>query len=173
MQTLEQIKKQIESLTKDKSIFAQKEINFLPDLLGENESILSVARGVWKRNILQGDFCIALCTNKRILILYKTSSHKEMPLKDISSIAQKIGFLTGEIILASSAGSICVNNIVKSVVKPFIDAVNKAKENADNKADAAQNDTVTQLERLVKLKEEGNLTEAEFKKQKKVILNNS
>lgn len=182
MPTLEEVKKQIERLTQDSTILVKKEINFLPEILSDDENVLALTTGMWKRSACDAGACLIVCTSKRVILLdkgfFSGLNQKEISLQKISSIEQKGGIIAGDITIVTASDSIKIDTVPIGSVKPFVEIVNRAMDAvADVKNAQLQNnkdgdDVVTKLERLAELKEKGHLTESEFKKQKKALFDN-
>ena len=127
MPTLEQIKEQLKDLGSLDTYGTKKEINSLPEILSEGESINYLTSG-----LMDGNTWLIVCTNKRVIFLDKGLLYglKQVatPLDKINSISQKTGMIFGEIQIWDGASKMEIKNVVKASVKPFVDAVNKAIE---------------------------------------------
>jgi hypothetical protein len=102
---------------------------------------------------------------------------RETPLERINSIEQSTGMLLGSIGIWDGASFMAIKNVAKPTVKPFVDAVNRAREalkaaetQARNAVSASAGDVVSQLERLDALRRQGVLTDDEFQTQKRRLL---
>lgn len=181
MPTLEQIKQQIKNLPDTYVFYTKKEINYLPEIMVEGEEIRALTSGyVGNRTIL------AVCTNRRILFLDKGMffglRQWQVALDRVQSIDGSYLILFGTIRIWDGASAIVMNMVWAKSIDPFIKVTRQAidefrkisfREVAGTSAVAASTpatDIASQLERLVKLKEQGHLTEEEFQAQKKKLL---
>ena len=129
MPTLEEVKKMVSDLGKELDTFGtKKEINYLPQILSEDEKIIYLTSGLMNNNTW-----LITCTNKRVIFLDKGMIYGlkqcETPLEKINSIEQKTGLIFGEMSIWDGASKMTIKNVMKKTVKPFVDAVNKAIEN--------------------------------------------
>lgn len=173
MPTLEEVKKMVSDLGKEVDTFGtKKEINYLPQILSANEKIIYLTSGLMNNNTW-----LITCTNKRVIFLDKGMifglKQCETPLEKINSIEQKTGLIFGEISIWDGSSKMTIKNVMKRTVKPFVDAVNKARENKNNNENSSSQpvDFVLQLEKLAELKNKGIITEEEFQIKKKECLN--
>ena len=106
----------------------------------------------------------------------------EMALDKINSISYNKGLMLGSIEIWHGGAKMIIENCTKESVKPFVDAVNKARENLNQKPvsvpvqDPVQHtapavDIADQLERLIAMVEKGFLSKEEFEAQKQKLLN--
>ena len=177
MPTLDEIQKQIKMLGQVDTFGTKKEIKYLPEILADDESVLYLTSG-----LMDGNTWLIVCTEKRIIFLDKGMIYglkqREIPLEKINSIEQKTGMVFGSIGIWDGASRMEIRNVMKKTVKPFVETVNRAREALKNaeggKQQVSKNsggDVVSQLERLAKLREQGVLTDDEFRAQKNKILN--
>jgi hypothetical protein len=175
MPTLEEVKKMVSDLGKEVDTFGtKKEINYLPQILSEDEKIIYLTSGLMNNNTW-----LITCTNKRVIFLDKGMIYGlkqcETSLEKINSIEQKTGLIFGEISIWDGSSKMTIKNVMKRTVKPFVDAVNKAIENKKNNSQGNKTsqpvDFVLQLEKLAELKNKGIITEEEFQIKKKECLN--
>lgn len=178
MPTLQQIQRQISRIKEADSFGTKKEIKSLPDILDESESVLGLTSGM-----LDGSTWLIVCTERRVIFLDKGLIYGlkqlETPLEKINSIQQKTGIVFGEIGIWDGSSKMQIKNVMKKTVRPFVEAVNRAREE-QKKVEAVPSaqvvqetpplDVVSQLERLAGLRERGILTEDEFNAQKEKIL---
>lgn len=174
MPTLEQIQEQIKALGtagKVDTFGTKKEIRYLPEILDEEESVLYLTSG-----LMDGNTWLVVCTPKRVIFLDKGMIYglkqRETPLERINSIEQSTGLLMGEIGITDGSSKMVLKNCIKATVKPFVAAVNRAREAQKKVAAApvASIDPMAQLERLGALLAQGVLTDEEFQTQKAKIL---
>ena len=165
MPTLEEVQAQIKMLGEVDTFGTKKEVRYLPDILTNDESILSLTSG-----IMDGNTWLIVCTERRVIFLDKGMIYglkqRETPLEKINSVEQKTGIMFGSIGIWDGAARMEIKNVIKGTVGPFVETVNRARE-ALKVADASKgNDVTSQLERLASLRERGILTDEEFQAQK-------
>ena len=180
MPTLEDVKTQIKSIDGISKFLGFKEIKELPNILWENENIENMISGTYNNG--SG---ILVATNSRLIFVDKGLIFglkvEDFPLDKITSIQYSTGILLGKLTIFASGNKAIIDNVDKVQVRVFGDFVrNKisaesseepvktdfsANENVQN-----QDDIVSKLERLAKLKEQGVLTEEEFLELKKKLL---
>lgn len=179
LRTQEYINERLNSMGNIDSFGTKKEIKELPNILHDDEELLYITSG-----FLEGNTWLISCTNKRIIFLDKGMvfglKQKEIPLDKINSIEHKTGLVLGEISIWDGASKIEIKNITKKTIKPMIDILNNSIQEFKNKTNSFQqenkqglneDDIISKLERLAKLKEQGILTEEEFLQGKAKILN--
>ena len=178
MPTLEQIKAQIKSIDGLSKFLGKREINELPDILWENESVENLIQGMYNNG--NG---ILVATNKRLVFIDKGLVFglkvEDFPYDKISSIQYSTGLLLGKLTIFTSGNKAVIDNVDKKRVRIFgdfvrnkissKDTVETPSKQSQQKADTSD-DIVSKLERLAKLKEQGILTEEEFTQQKQKIL---
>lgn len=128
MPSLAQIEEQIKSLGAGVDLFlTKKEVKYLPTVLAEDEAVLYLTSG-----FLNGNSWLIVCTQKRVIFLDKGwlfgLQQLEIPLRKINSIRQKEGIIFGEIEIWDGANSMLIRNLAKRTVRPFVNAVNQARE---------------------------------------------
>lgn len=174
----EYIDEQIAKLGDFDQYFTKKEIKYLPELINDGENILAMTSG-----FLDGNTWLIVVTDRRLLFLDKGMIYGlkqvEMPLDKISGISHKIGMLMGQISVMTSGGTQKIENILKTDV-PKIARIISDLTSRENKTSTkvapsissnnSEDDFISKLERLAKLKEQGILTEEEFFSQKARIL---
>ncbi|MCJ8172883.1 PH domain-containing protein [Clostridium botulinum] len=174
MPTLNQIQQQMKEVNVTDTFGTKKEIKFLPEVLREDEEIKYMTSG-----FLDGNTWLVTCTNKRVIFLDKGMifglKQKEIPLEKINSIAQQRGLLMGKLEIWDGASRMMIEQVSKDTLKPFIDAVNKAKDELENQHTGNFNATKSenipeQIKKLAELKESGILTEKEFNEKKTELL---
>jgi hypothetical protein len=169
MPTLEEVQAQIKMLGEVDTFGTKKEVRYLPDILTNDESILSLTSG-----IMDGNTWLIVCAERRVIFLDKGMIYglkqRETPLEKINSVEQKTGIMFGSIGIWDGAARMEIKNVMKGTVGPFVETVNRARE-ALKVADASKgNDVTSQLERLANLRERGILTDEEFQAQKTKLL---
>jgi Bacterial PH domain/Short C-terminal domain len=176
MPTLSEVQQQIRALGNVDTFGTKKEIKYLPDILGNDESVLSLTSG-----LMDGSTWLVVCTEKRVIFLDKGLIYglkqRETPLGKINSIEQKTGMIFGSIGIWDGAAHMQISNVMKSSVRPFVEIVNRARDalkasGGSNQGSgvSAGTDVASQLERLADLRDRGVLTDDEFQAQKAKIL---
>jgi hypothetical protein len=154
--------------------FTKKERNYLHEVMSPGETIQAMTSGY-----LDGNTWLVTVTDKRVLFIDKGLiyglNQMELPLSQIRSISHKTGIIFGKIEVSTGGGTKIIDNIEKSDVKKIAqiisDLINKPKEINTAQAQVKSNDdVVSRLERLAALKNQGILTEDEFREQKARIL---
>lgn len=172
------VEQQIRRIGKFDSFGTKKEINFLPEILRENEEIFFLTSGTYDRNTW-----LITATNFRLIFLDKGLifglKQIEFPYDKISSICQKTGLMMGKILIGTSSGEVKIDNIAKGDVPKIIEVISKythsgyvtetqpsIKEKNKTSVRAsepqAQVDIATQLQKLGDMRLNGLLTEEEF-----------
>jgi len=173
MSTLEEIIAEIKNVdTIEKNTHKKREVSELPNILWENEHIEKISSGRY-----EGGFGIAVATNQRLLFIDKgmTGSLKveDFSYDKINSIQFKTGMVMGEVEIYSSGNKAKIDNILKQSVRDFAEHIKSkitSKESQSIKTANQDDDIISKLERLAKLKEQGILNEEEFLEQKKRII---
>lgn len=172
---LNEIKKQIQELklSNISNYLGRKEINELPQILAESETIDNIAQGTYNNG--QG---ILVSTNRRLVFVDKGLLYglkvEDFPLDKITTIQYETGLLLGEIKIHTSGNIAKIDNVEKATARAFAEFVrNKLSQPKETTATIINNqpDVYDQLEKLAKLKEQGILTQEEFDTQKKKLLN--
>jgi hypothetical protein len=172
---LYEIKKQIQELklSNISNYLGRKEINELPQILAESETIDNIAQGTYNNG--QG---ILVSTNRRLVFVDKGLLYglkvEDFPLDKITTIQYETGLLHGEIKIHTSGNIAKIDNVEKATARAFAEFVrNKLSQPKETTAPIVNNqpDVYDQLEKLAKLKEQGILTQEEFDTQKKKLLN--
>jgi hypothetical protein len=188
MPTLEQIWSQINALPHRYIFYTKKEINYLPQILGEGEKILALTSG-----FMQNRTWLAVCTDRRILFLDRGMffglRQVQINLDRLQTIESDTGLCFGTIRVADAGSSMAIGMVLKPSVAPFVRTVQdamdhykrtmvhdlaRASSNALSSAApaATANKTafVGELESLAKLKADGHLSDAEYAAAKAKLL---
>ena len=127
MPTLEEVQAQIMLLGEVDTFGTKKEIRYLPEILSNDETILSLTSG-----LMDGNTWLIVCTERRVIFLDKGMIYglkqRETPLEKINSVEQKTGMIFGSIGIWDGAAHMKIKNVMKKTVKPFVEAVNRARE---------------------------------------------
>lgn len=170
---LNEIKKQIQELklSNISTYLGRKEINELPQILAESETIDNIAQGTYNNG--QG---ILISTNRRLVFVDKGLLYglkvEDFPLDKITSIQYETGLLLGEIKIHTSGNIAKIDNVEKANARAFAEFVRNKLSQPKETTTVINNqpNVLDQLEKLAKLKEKGILTQEEFEIQKKKLL---
>lgn len=171
--------KRLSAAVSDTPFGTKKEFFHLPEILNSGEQPLAIASGM-----MDGNTWLITLTNKRVIFLDKGMifgvKQVDINLSNIVSVGGKTGLMFGEIMISTSGQNYTIKNVMKSSVIPFTNLVNETRNAMSAPAQKQQEPTesinsfdeqMSKLERLAEMKEEGILTEEEFKQQKQRILN--
>lgn len=176
MPTLEQVREKVKNLDGCSRFLGKWEINELPKILWEDEDILRLSDGVYNQGL-----GIVVATNKRILFLNKgilSSQIEDFAYNKISSIQCNKGIALASLVIYTAGNKAVIDSMGKEDAQYFADCI-RARISQEDKAVNSQqgnnniannDDVVSKLERLAKLKEQGLLTDEEFAQQKAKIL---
>ena len=107
---------QIKALGNFSRFLVRSEIQFLPEILRQNEQLHALTSGRFKDH----DNWLVVVTDQRILCLYKGiffgMKQVELPMHQISGIGHQTGMMFGEIVATTSGGSEALTMIPKSDV---------------------------------------------------------
>lgn len=171
MQRLNEIKEQIKRANPDSSslIFTMKEVEELPAILSNQESILAIVRGNYEKS--SG---ILVATENRLIFIDKGVIYglktEDFAYDKITSIQFETEILSGKLIIMASGNKAQIESVFNNKVKPFADFVRERIKTLDRKENEQNFDLVEQLTKLASLRDKGILTEEEFQKQKAKLL---
>ena len=178
------IDEQLKKLPGFKRYAGRGEIAYLPDMLIEGETIQALATGnLYGRGYAAGQQYLVVATDRRLLFLsaglLSGLRRGELSLRQITAVTHRTGRVQGSVDLTTSEGRVIIdkiaNNDVQRLARVLAELISRQ---ATDPAPAAfpppgipgQPDIITQLERLVQLKERGALTEQEFQTLKARLL---
>lgn len=173
----EELKKEYNRIAKevgDDQFFTKKELNYLPEILQDEEQILAFTSGIMGANT----WLISL-TDRRIIFLDKGMIYglkqEAIPLNRVNAVSGSTGLIFGKIIITDGAKDREITNVWKKTVKIFTNKCQDAIHAINNQAQYSnsqkqQEDPYAKLEKLASLKEKGIISEDEFEKEKKKIL---
>jgi hypothetical protein len=148
---------------------AGKEANLLHTVLKEDEIIIAGYEG----NLQGGGSGILIATNKRIFFFDKGMfggiSIKDFIYDKISSIEADRGMMMSSIKIFVGNIKSEIKGVEKELTTKFVDAVNEVLLKKSQPV-LSNIDVADQIAKLAKLKEQGILTEEEFKAQKSKLL---
>jgi hypothetical protein len=167
--------KRIADKVGDDQFFTRKELNYLPQVLMDDEQVIAFSSGM-----MDGNTWLVVLTNIRIIFLDKGMlfglKQTAIPLGKINSISGKTGIIFGTISIADGSSTHNITNVPKKTVKPFTNLVeneirNYASGNTDNRKNVSSNDDdMDKIRKLSELMRDGIITEDEFNKKKKMLL---
>lgn len=164
--------KEIASKIGDDQFFTKKELNYLPEILREDEDVLAFSSG-----LMDGNTWLITLTNKRIIFLDKGMiwglKQTAIDLEKINSISGKTGLIFGDIFIEDGAKERKITNVWKKTVKIFTNMVQDAIENnrkSNRQPQIKEDNPYAKLEKLAELKEKGIISEEEFNIEKQKIL---
>lgn len=174
MPTLEEIQGQLKRIDGISHLLARKEIKELPAILWENEQVEHMLQGMYNNGL-----GALFATNKRLVFVDKGLLFglkvEDFPYDKITSIQYETKILQGTLTIFASGNKAEITHAEKALVRTFAEHV-RARISApvESKAIAepasGDDDIISKLERLAKLKEKGILSEDEFAQQKARIL---
>ncbi|RKQ32696.1 PH domain-containing protein [Oceanobacillus halophilus] len=147
--------------------------------LDSDEEILYSVLGAYETEILGSDSVrngTFLATDKRLFFYAKKLGgydSESFPYSNISSFEASKGLMGHKISFYASGNKVSMKWINDGDVDEFITHLRSAsgKKETNNIAPTEIKSTVTELKELAELKEQGILTDEEFKKEKEKILN--
>lgn len=170
MPSYEQIEQEIAECGIQIDLLPKTEVKALPDILQSNEHINYIVRGLYK-----GRNGVLVSTTDRIIFFDKGRLWgvrvEEFRYENITSVEYSTGLIAGEIIIYA-AGNAAKIDMVPFGCKQFTDVVREIISNCRiSSANVVDDDFLSKLERLAKLKRSGLLTDEEFILAKTKLLN--
>ncbi len=189
MPSYEEIKAQIKLLPNRYIFYTKREVKYLPNIMIDGEVIRGLTSGYYNKKTI-----LAVCTNRRVIFLDKGMffgmRQWQLALDRIQSIDGSYMILFGKIRVWDGAAPIQMDMVWAKSIDPFIKAVRESIDEfrriafqeltgAGGRQQVSQQpiiqrasvvDVAEQLEKLIKLKEAGHLTEDEFQQQRRRIL---
>lgn len=172
MKSLEEIQLMLKECGATDFWGTKKEVKELPNIIQEDEIITYATSGM-----LNGNTWLVVSTNKRVIFLDKGMifglKQIEIPLGKINSIGHKKGLILGEIEIWDGASKMNVTHVSKDTLVPFVNAVNKAREELNKPQAQIVNQQVSSADEILKFKallDQGIITLEEFNKKKKELL---
>jgi hypothetical protein len=172
--SISSIQEEIKNLPHSDLFGTKKEVFELPNIIENDEKIKALTSG-----LTDGNTWLIVATNKRIIMLDKGMIYGvkqvDIPLNRINSISHSKGMLLGKISITDGAVTRTIENIANQTISFFCDTVKKEIElskNAENTINTSN--TYSAADEIMKFKELldlGLLTQEEFNKKKKDILN--
>ncbi len=159
----------------DDQFFTKKELNYLPEVLMEQEQVLGFTSG-----LMDGNTWLITLTDKRIIFMDKGMIYglkqTVVDLDKVNAVSGSTGLFFGAITITDGATDRLIKNVWKKTVKNFTNKVQEALEARKHPQQAIQQeqekevDPYEKLEKLAGLKDKGIISEEEFETQKKKIL---
>lgn len=178
MPTLEEVREQLKRIDGISHLLGRKEIKELPAILWEDEPVEHMVQGVYNNSL-----GALFATNKRLLFVDKGLLYglkvEDFPYDKITSIQYETGLMFGKLTIFASGNRADIVQCDKVLVRSFAEYVRaRISGKQESKAPVAvtaskgvgDDDVISKLERLAKLKEQGILNEEEFRAQKAKIL---
>lgn len=170
---LNELRKHIESLElfNSSTFLNRKEIDELPNIIRENETIDNIIQG----NYNEGEG-ILVSTDKRLIFIDKGILYglkvEDFPLDKITSITYETKLLFGRVEIYTSNNVASIVNVEKNSARSFAEFVsNKLTDvKPEINLEKTNNDIFEQIERLAILRDKGILDEKEFEDQKLKLL---
>lgn len=175
--TMEEIDRQLDGMDGFDRWLTKKEINYLPKVINEGETIKGMTSGLY-----DGNTWLIVATTQRLLFLDKGLIYglkqMEMPLNQITSLTHRTGIMLGNIEVDTAGGKKKINMIPNKDVVKFSDIVSslikqereKIETHQTNPNQEQSGNVIEKLKELAKLYNNGVLTEEEFQKQKQKIM---
>lgn len=177
MPSLDEVNRQIAAYPNPYIFWTRKEINTLPEILDDDESIKAITSGM-----INSRTWLAVCTDRRFICLncnmFFGLAQVQMPLNRIQSIDHEFTIFFGSIRVFDGINVIKLSMILKPAILPFVKAFEEQLYNYRHTATRATANAPTtgspdiagQIAKLAELKEKGYLTDEEFQTQKKKLL---
>lgn len=174
---VQEIKAKFESVSgSDVSIFGRKEINELPNILRDGESILDIVSGWY-----EGGFGVLVSTDVRLLFVDKRMLNRlrveDFPNGVITSIQYEMTLMSGKITIHASGNRAIIGRVPKRRVRDFAEGVRSRLSRKDDPKSGPTSsstrsvaDVAKEIEALAELKAKGILSEEEFTAKKKQLL---
>jgi len=174
---LKEIKKQLESLRANLSMFTKGEIKELPYILDPDEKILAIIDAQFAKTTDAG---ILLVTPKRIIsvskAMFSQAKVNEFLNDNILKVSFVKNFVSPNIRIHTKEKTVEFESFFnKDYAEDFYHFISKIYNKEVSKASSPEQNTVSesvleQLEKLGQLRENGILTDEEFTSQKKKLL---
>lgn len=127
MRSYEYVEDKIESMEEVKTWGTNKEINELPNVLGDNEELIYITSGLYEDNT----WLIAL-TDKRILFLDKGLIYglkqKDITLDKVNSVEYETGIIFSKIKVWNGAEYIIIDKVLNKYAKIMVSYITEELE---------------------------------------------
>ena len=157
------------------SFLSKKELNFLPEVLMNDEEVLA-----FSSVFMDGNTWLITLTNKRVIFLDKDLVYGlkqvSIPMDRIQNVSGQTGIIFGDISISDGSSTFKIKNVIKTTVKPFTNMVqieiekqrNNSPGSSANMTSNNEVDPLEKLEKLAGLLEKGILSQEEFDAEKTV-----
>ncbi len=155
----------------------RRELKKLPELLGESEDVVNLARGEY-----DGKEGLIVTTDRRIMFVEQgmiRSNLEDFPYDKVASVKSETGMRSGKLTIFTSGNKAELKDIhpkarvteIGDYVRARISAGSSNKQSEPTAAPAAPPDgPMEQLKKLGELRDAGVLSEAEFEAKKTELL---
>jgi len=149
-------------------LFGSWALKALPRVLREGELPERIVQGRYG-----GGQGILVATNQRLLFLVKGlvgMRTTEFPYEQITSVEQETGLAMGGITITVAGNAEVIDQILRERVQPLVDHIRQKIAQPRAPQVAATGDIAEQLERLVRLRDAGELTQEQYEAAKARLL---
>lgn len=146
---------------------SSKELQPLVDAMQADEKLKYATVGIDEKSRM----VLLACTNQHLIILCKKMNNeniKIIPLLQIKSVILKHQIVYDELTLIVENDTLDINSISKTTAPILADSLRKWSKSVQSNGNL--DEQVEQLKKLKDLRDQGILTDAEFKAKKKEIL---
>lgn len=152
------------------NFFGRKEVEELPKLIQENETITALIQGSYNNGT-----GLLVLSDKRLIFIDKgfvNLKTEDFPLNKISSVQFESGMVFAKIKIHTSSNIAEISNIDKNFGRQFVDLTRSNIEGSEGGGgnSSGQPDVLEQIKKLSELKDQGILTEEEFNNKKTDLL---
>lgn len=155
-----------------------RELKKLAEHLHRDEQVRYIAQGTYQTN--QG---ILVLTDQRLLFLFHgiaRQSKEDFPLRSISSVQTRSGFVTGELTLYASGNNATISQVVKDDLESLAAAIREGAARLNTRAHPVEpvaarasqsaSDPFEALKKLAAMHDAGLVTDEEFTAKRQEIL---
>lgn len=174
MDTSDEVKRQLIAAKVFDLTFVKKEINYLPKVLDDTETIQYACSGV-----LDGHTWLVVCTNARLIFLNRNMiigmDQKDIPLSVINAVTYTKQIVSGTISVTNGANVTAIEKI-NSVAAPIMaktirEEMTKTKEPIQSHIIEQGPDVPDEIRKYKQLLDDKIITQEEFDAKKKELLN--
>ena len=152
--------------------------SFEKNALRKDEKVLDVVLGFIGEMMGKGKDRqhngVLVCTNQRVVFYSKgffSEVNRSIPINKISSIDLDKGLILTSITIHTSNDEIKVRGVQKEELKKFQDTLEETRDNQDtNTTTIQQDDPIEKIKKLSELKNQGIISDEEFEKKKKELM---
>lgn len=174
MDTSDEVKRQLIAAKVFDLTFVKKEINYLPKVLDDTETIQYACSGV-----LDGHTWLVVCTNARVIFLNRNMivgmDQKDIPLSVINAVTYTKQIVSGTISVTNGA-NVTVIEKINSVAAPIMaktirEEMTKIKEPIQSHIIEQAPDVPDEIRKYKQLLDDEIITQEEFDAKKRELLN--